>query len=54
MEIRSILGQFEPNYYYGRFALVYLKENKYKDLTIFDLAMHYCIGLPSRLLKYPP
>ena len=54
MEIRSILGQFEPNYYYGRSALVYLKENKYKDLTIFDLAMHYCIGLPSRLLKYPP
>jgi hypothetical protein len=49
MEIRSILGQFESNYYYGRSALVYLKENKYKDLTIFDLAMHYCIGLPRPL-----
>ncbi len=49
MEIRSMLGQFESNYYYGRSALVYLKENKYKDLTIFDLAMHYCIELPRPL-----
>ncbi len=49
MEIQSTLGRFETNYYYGRSALVYLKENKYKDLTIFDLAMHYCIALPKPL-----
>jgi hypothetical protein len=49
MEIQATLGRFETNIYYGRSALVYLKENKYKDLTIFDLAMHYCIELPKPL-----
>lgn len=48
-EINALIGQFGVNYYSGRSALVYLKENRYKDHTIFDLAMHYCIGLPKPL-----
>lgn len=27
----------------------YLQEHKYRDLTLFDLAMHYCIKLPKPL-----
>lgn len=49
LEIQSMLGQFQTNYYFGRAALVYLQKNKYKDLTIFDLAMHYCVELPKPL-----
>jgi hypothetical protein len=48
-EIRGLLSRFETNYYFGKSALAFLKEKKYKDLSIFDLAMHYCIELPKPL-----
>lgn len=32
-----------------RHAIQYLQEHKYRDLTLFDLAMHYCVKLPKPL-----
>lgn len=32
-----------------RHAIQYLQEHKYRDLTLFDLALHYCVKLPKPL-----
>lgn len=34
-----------------RHAIQYLQEHKYRDLTLFDLAIHYCVKLPKPLSR---
>lgn len=48
-EIRGLVGGFGSNYYYGESALDFLQKKKYRNLSLFDIAMHYCIPLPKPL-----
>lgn len=48
-EIRELVGGLGLHHYYGQSALEFLRKKKYQNLTLFDLAMHYCIPLPKPL-----